>query len=275
MTPLSHDPISHREVLGIRAEVHHANSVCRPRGTRWGPRRLGDWEHVLVLSGELRYTTDALVQELLPGDILSIVPREQHDLEVLVAGEISCIHLDYLVESGDGAAPEPLIRRAFPVVLHDTEGGAAGAHFLRMVDACEGVAEYREGMLAALGYELAVLLTQLGVSTPQLTARTQRMMRYMRQHVAEQVTRRDLSQHFGISQSHVNAVFKRELGLTPTQYLHRIRLQLACHLLSHDALRVSEVAARLGYYDAFHFSRAFKKQFGYAPSTLLQHVSRG
>jgi len=276
MTAADVAPIAPREMLSLRINVHSAKSICRSRGTSWGPRCIRDWEHILVLSGDLRYASGSVERDLVQGDVLTIAPQESHYLEVRRGGEISCLHLDYLMEEpGGGIATTPLTRRLFPVVLHDTERGACGDLFLRLVDAYEGVGDYREGMLAALGYQLAVELTQLGCDVPQISARTQRMMRYLRQHATERVTRRELAQLIGVSESHVNAVFQNELGLTPTQYLHRIRLQLAHHLLSHEGLRVGEVAAHLGYYDAFHFSRAFKRKFGYAPSTLLQGRSRG
>ncbi len=46
------------------------------------------------------------------------------------------------------------------------------------------------------------------------------------------------------------------------------------YLVEHGGL-VKEVAARVGFADPFHFSRAFKSVHGVAPRALLQYRAGG
>ncbi|EGO8073496.1 helix-turn-helix transcriptional regulator, partial [Enterococcus faecalis] len=52
----------------------------------------------------------------------------------------------------------------------------------------------------------------------------------------------------------------------PINYLIQIRLNHAKELLKNDSLSVKEVAKTVGYEDAYHFSKLFKKYYGKSPS---------
>lgn len=65
--------------------------------------------------------------------------------------------------------------------------------------------------------------------------------------------------------------FMARIGEAPLQYVKRLKLTLAADMLAGGALRVTQVAERVGYASDAAFSRAFKGQFGYAPSEVGQH----
>jgi len=70
----------------------------------------------------------------------------------------------------------------------------------------------------------------------------------------------------GLSQSHLRALFEKWLGESPKQFHTRCRINQARRLLSEQRLPVFEVAYHVGFTDAHHFSRVFKKMTGVAPS---------
>lgn len=72
----------------------------------------------------------------------------------------------------------------------------------------------------------------------------------------------------GMSVSSFCQNFKKAFGTSPMQCLINHRLDHAAYLLEDFALSVAEVAARVGYDDAFHFSKAFKKRFGRSPRAM-------
>jgi transcriptional regulator GlxA family with amidase domain len=55
------------------------------------------------------------------------------------------------------------------------------------------------------------------------------------------------------------------LGITPTQFVQRLRIARAVHLIETTAHSVDEVAARVGYADAAAFRRVFRRETGSAP----------
>jgi transcriptional regulator GlxA family with amidase domain len=94
----------------------------------------------------------------------------------------------------------------------------------------------------------------------------QEMVGWLRQHLTEPVSRRDLAARLYVTPEHINAMFKKELGISPTQFVHRERVLLANRLMLTEGLSVKEAAARTGFCDQFYFSKVFKKVMGVPPS---------
>lgn len=58
--------------------------------------------------------------------------------------------------------------------------------------------------------------------------------------------------------------------MSPINYLIQLRLTNARELLKDEssAITVKQVAATVGYSDAYHFSKLFKKYYGLSPSQI-------
>jgi AraC-like DNA-binding protein len=69
-----------------------------------------------------------------------------------------------------------------------------------------------------------------------------------------------------LSRSRFCYLFKLEVGLAPTQYLKKIRMEKARELLRTTFLDIKEVATKVGYNDSTHFMREFKKAYCSTPS---------
>lgn len=74
-----------------------------------------------------------------------------------------------------------------------------------------------------------------------------------------------LAASVNLSPSRLRHLFKDETGLTPAQYLKRLRLERAKELLEGSFLRLKEVMPLVGINDESHFVRDFKKVHGLAP----------
>ena len=77
----------------------------------------------------------------------------------------------------------------------------------------------------------------------------------------------------GISPIYLSRLFKRFAGSGAYRFLLRLRMNYAAELLMERGLKVSAVAKRLDYADAFQFSRAFKRVYGVPPSSLSHHAT--
>jgi AraC-like DNA-binding protein len=63
--------------------------------------------------------------------------------------------------------------------------------------------------------------------------------------------------------------FKKEFNNTPEKWLTKKRLELAHYLIFEQKKKPSDVYFDIGFENLSHFSFAFKKQFGYNPTTVL------
>jgi AraC-like DNA-binding protein len=69
--------------------------------------------------------------------------------------------------------------------------------------------------------------------------------------------------------AYLSRLFRRFAHTTPHRFLMRLKMNRAAGLLLDDGLMVKETAAELGFADAFHFSRAFKRVYGIAPERFV------
>lgn len=74
-----------------------------------------------------------------------------------------------------------------------------------------------------------------------------------------------------LTSGHLNRKIKSITGITTQQYVLRIRMEYAKHiLLNSPDLTISEVAYKCGFEDAASFSRAFRRTFDKSPSQMRQ-----
>lgn len=79
-----------------------------------------------------------------------------------------------------------------------------------------------------------------------------------------------LAHEVGVSYPHFRRIFKQSTGLPPQQYLINLRMNQAKQLMEEKALKLSEVARRVGFDDPYYFSRLFKQKTGVSPSLWRQ-----
>ena len=71
------------------------------------------------------------------------------------------------------------------------------------------------------------------------------------------------------SYDYLRKLFKKEIGITPHQYLCDKRLMMAAEWLSsayNDSSNIADVARMCGFTEPLYFSRMFKKKYGISPS---------
>src|SRR5690606_33381816 len=71
-----------------------------------------------------------------------------------------------------------------------------------------------------------------------------------------------LAQKYQMSVRNFNRRFRTATGKTPLEVLQQTRIDTARELLQTSNLSVSEVMHQVGYHDAKHFNKLFKKSTG-------------
>lgn len=92
-----------------------------------------------------------------------------------------------------------------------------------------------------------------------------RVLVHMRTHFAEPLSNATLAGIAGRSVRAFERMFRRQLHVTPQQFLRRLRVRLACQSLTATRRPLSAIAATHGFYDQSHFVREFRREFGLAP----------
>lgn len=94
----------------------------------------------------------------------------------------------------------------------------------------------------------------------------QQIMKYMENHYKEKISLDQIAENMYLSPFYISKLFKSETGDTPINYLISLRMKKAKELLDQNStLSIQEAAAAVGYEDAYHFSKLFKKYYGLSP----------
>lgn len=105
---------------------------------------------------------------------------------------------------------------------------------------------------------------------PLTSALVKRSIAFINKNAASQISRWQLAAAVNISEDYLTRVFRREIGLSPWDYLNRYRIQIACRMLTETGASVNEIASDTGFQDQAYFCRVFKKVKGFPPGHLRQ-----
>ena len=97
-----------------------------------------------------------------------------------------------------------------------------------------------------------------------------RAIAYLNDHATQPISRWQLAEAVSISEDYLARIFRKELGLSPWDYLNRYRIQLSVSLLLGSGRTLSEIARDSGFQDQAYFCRVFKKIKGFSPGHVRQ-----
>jgi len=101
----------------------------------------------------------------------------------------------------------------------------------------------------------------------EYVGRVNRVLDYVREHLAEELRLEALAQVANFSPYHFHRVFKTIVGETLNDYVRRVRAQRAASQLIHNPTRtITEISVSCGYASPSAFAREFRQQFGVSAS---------
>lgn len=99
----------------------------------------------------------------------------------------------------------------------------------------------------------------------------QRMQDYIERHLGESITLAELAQAARFSPWYSARIFKELTGLSPADYIRRLRLAKSTLRLRDEKIRVIDAAAELGFESVDGYQRAFLREFGCNPKEYALH----
>lgn len=83
----------------------------------------------------------------------------------------------------------------------------------------------------------------------------------------------DLADRCHVSASHVYHLFKKTLGMTPTQYINEIRIEKAASKIRHSDMKLDEIACITGFSSTSYFREVFKAHTGITPAQYRANLA--
>lgn len=88
------------------------------------------------------------------------------------------------------------------------------------------------------------------------------ILHYVNENYCKDISIQSISQKFFINPNYLSQLFKKEMHMTFTDYLTKMRIYYACNLLKTTRLSLTEIAEKAGYDEYHYFARVFKKMTG-------------
>lgn len=241
-------------------------------------------EIAFVLSGTGKYRIEDEIYTVQEGDLLIFNPGVRH--QALFCPENETPTTEFFVGYSD-LQLQGLSANCLPVpegeyMLHTT--GELRQRLFKICSSMEAEkAVCRQGkyfMLKAYMIQMLLLVIReqcepmekpQGYSFESVNRKyvVEQMLNYFEDHYNEKISLDQIAENMYLSPFYISKIFKSETGDTPIRHLINIRLEKAKELLENGYKgSIQEVAATVGYDDAYHFSKLFKKHFGISPSQV-------
>lgn len=241
-------------------------------------------EVAFVLSGTGKYHIEGQVYDVGEGDLLFFKPGVRH--QALYVPEAEVPATEFFVGFCDmqlpGREPGDVPLPGGGYILHT--GGELRQRIFRICSSMEAESALcwpgRYHMLKAYLIQLLLLILKEQMPLPQAGKGysfdsvnkkyvVEQILSYFEDHYNEKISLDTIAENTYMSPFYISKIFKSETGDTPIRHLIGIRLERARELLVEEReMSIQEVAAAVGYDDAYHFSKLFKKYYGKSPSQV-------
>ncbi len=84
-------------------------------------------------------------------------------------------------------------------------------------------------------------------------------------HIKDRITIEDLADEFGVSASYLSRLFKKETGVSVSEYIREQKIAIAKNLLRFSDYSMIEIANRLSFSSQSHFIQQFREAVGITP----------
>lgn len=88
---------------------------------------------------------------------------------------------------------------------------------------------------------------------------------FMQENIEKKITLEDIAKYLGYSASHFSMMFKKQTGMSPLNYINKLKIKEACYLLKNTDMKINQICHKVGIEDCYYFSRLFSKTMGMSP----------
>ncbi len=249
----------------------------------------GFWELVLVVSGTAINETEYGQTPLNKGDLFVMPPGSIHHYTAMNHFQHYAV---FFRPEAFASFPENF--DSLPNFKILFQGGKTNSPLLhisgndifevmeKIAGACREYLNRKPGWMEAVCVEaFRALIALLRYASPiehqtnPTRFQIQKTIRYMEDNLAKTLTLRSLSAIAQMSVSNFRLRFHEFTGLSPIDYLIRLRLRQAAIILVYTEQSLSEVLAQTGFSDGGYFGRQFRRAFGRTPRQFRKDAKSG
>lgn len=97
---------------------------------------------------------------------------------------------------------------------------------------------------------------------------------YIYSHTHYRITIREVAEYLRLSESYLSRLFKKEMGISFSQYILNLKIDKAKNLLRFSEYSIGEITYYLGFSNESHFIQTFQKRVGETPNRYRRRCFR-
>ena len=97
-----------------------------------------------------------------------------------------------------------------------------------------------------------------------------RIIAYIDDNIYDPLTIPEICEHFSLSRSALQLLFKNSVDQSPKKYINDKKLERSCQMLLENRYTISEISLRLGYSSIHYFSKSFNMKYHMSPSEFVK-----
>ncbi|MDR1251350.1 MAG: response regulator [Treponema sp.] len=98
---------------------------------------------------------------------------------------------------------------------------------------------------------------------------------YILDNVEKRIMLHEVAEYVCISPGYLSTLFRRECKQNLVDFINEAKIDLACGLLRENKYRINEISYKLGFENAFYFTRVFHRRTGLTPSEYQSRARQG
>lgn len=237
-----------------------------------------DFHKIIVfISGKVTYHIEGKAYHLKPRDILLVSQGAIHKPEIdpsvpyeryifWIRDDLSCQELNTCFQKANDHSfnlvrADSALQERLKDLLPEIEQTLQNEHF--------GDPVLRDALFTQFMIYINRIFLRTSSSPDKKTyssdTQVEQLLKYINRNLSENLSIDQLANRFFFSKYHMMRKFKNETGYTIHNYITSKRLLMARSLIS-QGMPVMKAAQASGFHDYTTFVRAYKKQFGKAPS---------
>ncbi|GIP40424.1 AraC family transcriptional regulator [Paenibacillus sp. J31TS4] len=255
--------------------IRAGRNVAKPH-YRSGPRTMTEYSLHFLLRGSVYVENGEAQRRAAAGDVFCLFPgtscrywrASEEPLEMIWVAFNGPQALTLLALAGLDRR-EPVAR----AVLGEELLGTLHLLLRRRPDSAADQMETCGALYRMFGQMLTGCREEAGGREPGPADWVGRGLAFMNARYTEPIQVQDVADHVGLNRSYFSRLFTGQVGMAPSRYLNKLRMERAASLLREGPRRpVVHLATALGYQDVYAFTRAFRNHYGVPPGEYRRRL---
>lgn len=200
-----------------------------------------------------------MVQKGRPQAAFKVWSKMEH-----LSGALSFAQIDPKVMIASATILRTLVRKAAENAgVHPTIVDSISQNYAQKIYSTKSISELKK-MMGDMIFEYSEIVRV--TLQENYSPLVRKAADYIKLHLSQNIWLPELADTVGVSSNYLSRIFKKETGVSVSQYIAKKRCEKAAELLLNTDISVQDVSSHVGYLDNNYFVKVFKSQYELAPS---------